>query len=91
MLYLGWDESASVEAGEAGPWFDLTVLRPGLVLIDSASTRSEVYHAFKHLLPQGTAVLVAPLADAPKWSRLAPGTGTWLRGRPTPDPSDDHG
>jgi len=81
VLYLGWDESQSIDAGAEGPWAELTVLRPGLVLIDSPATRSEVYHGFKHHLPPETGVLVAPLADAPKWSRLAPGTGTWLRER----------
>lgn len=81
MLYLGWDESGTIDADAEGPWVDLLVLRPGLILIDSTDSRSVVYHALKHHCPPGTGVLVAPLADDPKLSRLAPGATKWLRQR----------
>ncbi len=81
MLYLGWEDTGEVDADAPGPWEQLVVLRPGLLLLDADASRSEVYHALKHLLPAGTPVLVAPLADAPKMSRMAEGTTAWLRSR----------
>ena len=81
MLFVGWEGSSSIEAGAEGPWSDLVVLHPGLLLIDSDATRSEVYHALKHHLPPETPLLVAPLADDPKFSRMTPGTTAWLRDR----------
>ena len=84
MLYIGWEESGTVTDGAPGPWDEIVVLRPGLVLIDSEATRSEVYHALKHLGPAGGPVLVAPLAVDPKMSRMAAGTTAWLRDRQSP-------
>lgn len=81
MLYLGWEDTGEVDADEPGPWEELVVLRPGLLLIDSEATRSAVYHALKHAVPASTPVLVAPLADAPKMSRMAPGSTAWARKR----------
>jgi hypothetical protein len=83
MLYLGWEDTGEVDADAPGPWTELVVLRPGLVLMDADASRSEVYHALKHLLPEGTPVLVAPLADAPKMSRMAEGTTAWVSDRAT--------
>lgn len=81
MLYLAWEETGSVDATAEGPWEDAVALRPGLLLLDSEATRSVVYHALKHHLPAGTALLVAPLADAPKMKGMAAGSTTWLRTR----------
>jgi hypothetical protein len=81
VLYLAWEETGAVDATVVGPWDDAIVLRPGLLLLASEASRSEVYHALKHELPPGTALLVAPLADAPKMKGMAPGTSAWLRHR----------
>lgn len=78
MLYLAWEETGSIEATVEGPWEDVVVLRPGLLLLASTASRSVVYHALKHDLPAGTALLVAPLADGPKMKGMAPGTTAWL-------------
>ena len=81
MLYLAWEETGDLDASVEGPWEDAIELRPGLLLLDSTATRSVVYHAVKHQLPEGTALLVAPLADAPKMKGMAEGTTAWLRHR----------
>lgn len=81
MLYLAWEETGAVDATVEGPWEDAVLLRPGLLLLDSEATRSVVYHAFKHQLPEGVSLLVAPLAQAPKMKGMAEGTTTWLRTR----------
>ncbi len=81
MLYLAWEETGAVEADVEGPWEDLVLLRPGLLLLDSRATRSVVYHGLKHQLPEGTPLLVAPLAEPPKMKGMAEGTTSWLRAR----------
>lgn len=83
MIYLAWEESGLDDAALAGPWEEIVVLHPGLLLIDSTATRSEVYHAVKHHLPAETPLLVAPLPEAPKFSRLSPGATAWVRDRYT--------
>lgn len=55
-------------------------LAPGLWLAHSEETRSGIYHRVKRLLPAGTPLLVAPLADHPKFKGMAPGALAWLRG-----------
>ncbi|QYG91092.1 hypothetical protein HC251_00675 [Iamia sp. SCSIO 61187] len=81
MLYLAWEETGELDGPVEGPWEEVVRLRPGLLLLDSPATRSVVYHAVKHQLPEGTALLVAPLADAPKMKGMAEGTAAWLRDR----------
>jgi hypothetical protein len=81
-LYLGWVEGDDVDEVPEGPWEDGLVLRPGLLLLDAADqTRSRVYHDLKYAVPEGRAVLVAPLAEAPKFKGMAPGALAWVRGR----------
>jgi hypothetical protein len=82
VLYLGWVEGDDLEEVPDGPWEDGFVLRPGLVLVRSEQTRSEVYHGLKWSVPDGRAVLVAPLADDPKAKGMARGLQAWLRRRP---------
>ena len=79
-LFLGWVEGDDVGVVPEGPWEDSFVLHPGLVLLRSAHTRSEVYHGLKYAVPEGRAVLVAPLAEAPKFKGMAGGAQAWLRG-----------
>lgn len=83
MLYLAATDGHAVGDLDDGPWLDWFVLREGLTLIDSVESRSAVYHAVKRRIPEGTALLVAPLADDPKSKGMAPGAKAWLEGRPT--------
>lgn len=64
-----------------GPWREVVVAASGLAYVDSDETLSRVYHALKWSLPEGVALVVAPVADLPKAKGLAPGTNSWLRGR----------
>jgi len=79
VLYLGWVEGDDVDEVPEGPWEDGFVLRPGLLLLRSGQSRSEVYHGLKWSVPEGRALLVAPLAEDPKGKGMAPGANAWLR------------
>lgn len=52
---------------------------PGLYCIASELSRSKLYHRIKWQLPDGTGLLVAPLADAPKFKGMDEGALVWLR------------
>ncbi|HEY4530306.1 MAG TPA: hypothetical protein VIG97_08255 [Luteimonas sp.] len=67
-------------AGHPEPSPDLVELAPGLYLTESSRTRSQVYHAIKWRL-QPQRLLVAPLADDPKFMGMKPGVLKWLRAR----------
>jgi len=56
----------------------LQPLACGLYLAASTRTRSQLYHALKRRA-QPRRLLVAPLADAPKFKGMAPGALAWLR------------
>jgi hypothetical protein len=56
-------------------------LDPGLLLVDSELGLSPLYHRIKWALPPGSSLIVAPLAGAPKFRRMAPGALAWLRAR----------
>ena len=75
LVYVDVDVAAHPE-----PSPDLVELAPGLYLTESSRTRSQVYHAIKWRLNPGK-LLVAPLADDPKFKGMAPGVLSWLRGR----------
>lgn len=76
MLWLVWfDSDVALDRFQ-----DACQLRAGLWLVRSDATRSRVYHCAKRSLPQGTALLVAPLADAPKFKGMAPGSLSFVRG-----------
>lgn len=81
MLYLADTDGRPVDDLDSGPWLDAFALRDGLTLIDSAESRSVVYHAVKGLIPEGTPLLVAELADDPKFKGMAPGAAAWLAAR----------
>jgi hypothetical protein len=81
VIFLGWSEIDPGEDLGAGPWRDVFRLAPGLFLIDSEATLSRVYHELKWSLPPGTGVLVAPLPEAPKFSKVERGAQAWLRTR----------
>jgi len=67
-------------AAHPDPSPDLVELSPGLYLTESARTRSQVYHAIKRRFSPRR-LLVAPLADDPKFKGMAPGVLAWLRAR----------
>ena len=75
LVYLDVDV-----ANHADPSPDLLQLAPGLYLTESTRTRSQVYHAIKwRFAPRR--LLVAPLADDPKFKGMEPGVLAWLRRR----------
>lgn len=61
------------------PATDVCVLSDGLYLILSALPRSRLYHGIKRQLGPDPALLVAPLADAPKFRGMAPGALAFTR------------
>jgi hypothetical protein len=65
---------------ERPPGDDVFTLGPGLFLIQSGATRSQVYHAIKRACAPD-ALLVAPLDAAPKFKGYESGALTWLRER----------
>jgi hypothetical protein len=79
-VFLAWT-SENVDAHLLGPWRELKVAAPGLLLVDSDETLSRVYHELKWSLADGSSLLVAPLAATPKLRGVAPGTLSWLRAR----------
>lgn len=94
MLFLAHLDGHDLAAGTPGPWRELRSLRPGLVLVDSAQTRSVVYHALKAELPRDTPLLVAELHEVPKFKGMASGALAWARGLgdlTSDDGGDDRG
>jgi hypothetical protein len=81
VIYLADVDAHDLGPAPAGPWRELVVLRPGLLLVDSDQTRSTVYHALKAELPAGSALLVTQLHEVPKFKGMAPGSLAWLRAR----------
>jgi hypothetical protein len=67
---------------------ELRLIADDLALVESPDTLSRVYHDLKWSLPDGTALLVAPLAERPKLKGLRAGTTTWLRDRLPRRPDD---
>jgi hypothetical protein len=84
-VYVAWTPDLPDEH-LPGPWTELRVAAPGLLLVESDETLSRVFHELKWALDAEDApLLVAPLAGTPKLRGLAPGTLSWLRER-TPRP-----
>lgn len=75
LAYVGAELDPEVE----GPWDDVFVLRPGLLLVRSDLHRSAVYHGLKDALPTGAALLVAECDEIPKFKGMAPGALAWAR------------
>jgi hypothetical protein len=67
---------------------ELRLIADDLALVESPDTLSRVYHELKWSLPDGTALLVAPLSERPKLKGLQAGTTTWLRDRLPQRPDD---
>jgi len=64
-----------------GPWSELKVAAPGLLLVESDDTLSRVFHELKWALAEDAPLFVAPVAATPKLRGLEPGTLSWLRAR----------
>ena len=78
MLYLVYLDADLARHPEPSP--DLVELAPGLYLTESGRSRSQLYHAIKWRFEPGR-LLVAPLADEPKFKGMRPGALAWLRAR----------
>ena len=83
-VYIAWTPDPP-ETETAGPWSELRVAAPGLLLVESTESLSRVFHELKWALPDGVPLFVAPLAATPKLRGLESGTLRWLRER-TPRP-----
>lgn len=83
MLYLIWHDPAASPAEPIDLHGDGHPLADGLWLVRSALTRSKLYHRIKWQLPDGTALLCAPLGDDPdgwpKFKGMDAGALAWLR------------
>jgi hypothetical protein len=77
-VFLAWTDAA-VDVRTPGPWDSMHRAADDLVLIASSDSLSRVYHELKWSLPDGVALLVAPVSGRPKLARVAPGTQTWIR------------
>lgn len=58
-------------------------LHAGLYLIRTELTRSKLYHRIKWQLEDGAGLLVAPLADDPKFKGMEAGSLKWLKNSKT--------
>jgi hypothetical protein len=79
-VYVAW-VSELPEPHLPGPWAELRVAAPGLLLIDSDDTLSRVFHELKWALSEDARLFVAPVAATPKLRGVEPGTLSWLRER----------
>jgi len=80
-LYLVWYDRDGEKGDDVTARDDPSVrkLDDGLFLVRSDRTRSQLYHDVKRRTrPQK--LLVAPLADAPKFMGMAEGALKWVRG-----------
>lgn len=75
LVYLETDRPARIADA-----FEVFELVPGLFLIETRQTRSQLYHAVKRRFAPER-LLVAPLSDAPKFKGMAAGAVKWLRRR----------
>ncbi|WP_143704018.1 MULTISPECIES: hypothetical protein [Luteimonas] len=87
-LYLVHLNTASVP--DASVSADLRPLAPGWYLAASTQTRSQLYHALKRRFRPGR-LLVAPLADDPKFMGMDAGALAWLRARRDTQPGGPSG
>ncbi|MEZ0580912.1 hypothetical protein [Nocardioides sp. MH1] len=86
LAWLGDPAQVAAVQGTPGPWREIVVAGPGLLLVETDETVSRVYHELKWLLSDDCALLVAPVAERPKARGAARGTVAWLRARlPLPD------
>ena len=80
-LFLVWHEEGQAIDPELLLALDRFELGPSLMLVDSPLDLSPLYHRIKSALPAGIALLIAPLAGAPKFKRMEAGALSWIRAR----------
>lgn len=82
-LYLVWHDPAAILDGPLELHGDGHPLADGVWLVRSGLSRSKLYHRIKWQLPEGTALLCAPLADDPegwpKFKGMEAGALAWLK------------
>ena len=84
-VFLAWtSDSVDDPTTLEGPWSQVRVAAPGVLLLESTETLSKVYHALKWSLSEEAALIVSPVHETPKLRGLAAGTTTWLRARTRP-------
>jgi hypothetical protein len=83
-VYVAWTAELP-DVDLPGPWTELRVAGPGLLLVESDDTLSRVFHELKWALAEDAPLFVAPVAATPKLRGMDPGTLGWLRAR-TPRP-----
>ena len=83
-VYVAWTPDLP-EANLRGPWSELRIAAPDVLLVESDDTLSRVFHELKWALAEEAPLFVAPVAATPKLRGLEPGTLSWLRAR-TPRP-----
>lgn len=76
-VFLVWS-AAPLPEGLPGPWREIRPIGPGLTVVDGVESLSRVYHEVKWALPEGTPLIVSPLATRPKLRGLSPGAQSWL-------------
>ena len=79
-VYVAW-VSEEPEPHLLGPWTELRLAAPGLLLVDSDDTLSRVFHELKWALSGDASLFVAPIGATPKLRHVEPGTLSWLRER----------
>jgi hypothetical protein len=72
-LFLVRHDEDSVIDDDLALALDRFELRPGLLLVESELSLSQLYHRIKWSLPAGSPLLVAPLGGPPKFKGMAEG------------------
>ena len=81
-VFLAWVSAEPLDRADlVGPWEEVREVAPGLLLLESGATLSQVHHAVKWALPDGAALLVTEVVHTPKSRGLAAGMTAWLRAR----------
>ncbi len=79
MVYLAFFDAAGADIEGIETHARTCRLRDGLYLVQSDETRSKIYHRIKRFLAPDAGLLLAPLADAPKFKGMEPGALNWVR------------
>ena len=80
-VYLAYFDSSGADQEGFEQESTCKRLAEGLYFVDTAETRSRLYHRIKRRLSKDAALLVAPLDQAPKFKSLEDGALKWIRRR----------
>ncbi|MFN0262279.1 hypothetical protein ACKTEK_00220 [Tepidamorphus sp. 3E244] len=78
-LFLVYVRDATAIPDDFDPHGDAHRVAQGVYLVRSPLSRSKLYHRIKWQLSAGAGLLVAPLADDPKFKGMDEGALAWLR------------